>query len=130
MNTELIGKMIDAGFTKNEIMQMVNGNNIEPANTEPAPVENSPVVNQDPSPVETAPIETPNEPETPTETNTSEQMEKRLSGIEKNIADLVKAMQLNNVRNDSFNNNLETLEERTDKAMAEIIRPARRTKGA
>ena len=129
MNTELLGKMLDAGFTKNEIMQLV-GNNTEPANTEPVQVETPPVVNQDPSPVETAPVETPNEPETPTEPNTSEQMEKRLSGIEKNIADLVKAMQLSNVRNDSFNNDMETLEERTDKAMAGIIRPARRTKGA
>lgn len=130
MNTELLGKMLDAGFTKNEIMQLVNGNTFEPANTEPAPVETPPVVNQDSSPVETAPVETPNEAEAPTETNADNDIKKRLSSIEQNIADLVKTMQLANVRNDSFNNDFETLEERTDKAMAEIIRPARRTKGA
>lgn len=49
--------------------------------------------------------------------------EARLSGIEKGISDLMKSIQANNLKNDSFGGMPETLQEQTDKIMASIIRP-------
>ena len=112
MKQELLEKMLDAGFTKDEIMQLAGS---APAVQETAP-ETAPESVQ-----ETAPESAPE--------SVQDNTEKRLAGIEKNIADLVKAMQLANLRNDSFDNPAESLEKRTDQAMAEIIRPPRRERG-
>ena len=117
MNTELLGKMLDAGFTKEEILSLAG---IEPKN-EPVP---------DPEPVpepEPAPDPAP-DPE-PDPTPTPDPMEKRLEGIESKIADLVKAMQLNNLQNDAIKTTPETVEQNADRALTEIIRPPRQERG-
>ena len=111
MKTELMEKMLDAGFTKDEILQLAGS---APAAPETAP-ENAPVIAQETAP-ETAPEQK------------NDALEARLNGIEKNISDLVKAMQLANVRNDSFNESMTTPEELADRALTEIIRPPRREK--
>ena len=118
MKQELLEKMLDAGFSKDEIMELVHGTTAAAAQEtapETAPENPSPVESQ-----ETAP-ENPSQ-ETAQET-APDSMETRMAGIEKNIADLVKAMQLANLRNDSFDNPAESLEQKTDEAMADIIRP-------
>lgn len=119
MNTELLGKMLDAGFTKDEILSLVG--------TEPKPdpvPDPEPVPNPEPDP---APDPAP-DPE-PNPTPDPDPMEKRLDGIESKIADLVKAMQLNNLKNDSMKNTPETVEQNADRALTEIIRPPRHERG-
>ena len=122
MKQELLEKMLDAGFTKNEIMELIHGTTAAAQETAPetAPENPSPVENQETAPENPFP-ENPS-PETAQET-APDSMETRMAGIEKNIADLVKAMQLANLRNDSFDNPAESLEQKTDEAMADIIRP-------
>ena len=119
MNTELLGKMLDAGFTKDEILSLVG--------TEPKP---EPVPDPEPDPTpdpEPAPDPAP-DPE-PKTTPDPDPMEKRLDGIESKIADLVKAMQLNNLQNDSIKTTPETVEQNADRALTEIIRPPRKERG-
>ena len=119
MNTELLGKMLDAGFTKDEILSLVG--------TEPKP---EPVPDPEPDPTpdpEPAPDPAP-DPE-PKTTPDPDPMEKRLDGIESKIADLVKAMQLNNLQNDSIKTTPETVEQNADRALSEIIRPPRKERG-
>ena len=121
MNTELLGKMLDAGFTKDEILSLVG--------TEPKP---EPVPDPEPDPT---PEPTPNpdpEPVPDPEQNPTpapDPMEKRLDGIESKIADLVKAMQLNNLQNDAIKTTPETVEQNADRALSEIIRPPRKERG-
>lgn len=117
MNTELLGKMLDAGFTKEEILSLVG--------TEPKP---EPVPDPEPDPTPEPPPEPTPEPE-PDPTPAPDPMEKRLDGIESKIADLVKAMQLNNLQNDSIKTTPETVEQNADRALSEIIRPPRKERG-
>ena len=98
MKPELLEKLLDAGFTKEEIFRLARD---EPAAQEP-----------DKTPQE--PDKTPLEPDKTAE---------KLNGIEKAIEELRKAVQANNVRNDSFGSPAESLETQTDKIMAGIIRP-------
>ena len=131
MKLELLERLLDAGFSKDEIIQLSRGDQ----GTAPDPDENQ----------EYHQIEMGERVETAADENSSNQVEenesgnekeavnadvtnfgKRLEGIEKTMADLTKAIQAGNLRNDSFANPVESLEERTDKAMTEIIRPIRR----
>ena len=95
MKPELLEKLLDAGFTKEEIFKL--------ARDEPE---------KKPDP----------EPEKKTDLEPDKTAEK-LNGIEKAIEELRKAVQANNVRNDSFGNQPDSLEAQTDKIMAGIIRP-------
>ena len=105
MKPELLEKLLDAGFTKEEIFRLARD---EPAAQEP-----------DKTPQE--PDKTPQEPDkTPLEPDKTAE---KLNGIEKAIEELRKAVQANNVRNDSFGSPAESLETQTDKIMAGIIRP-------
>ena len=124
MKPELLEKLLDAGFSKEEIFSLVapeggvnNGTETE-TNAEPE-------TGNETGPVDTQ--ETNTEPETGTETgsndNAGNAFEARLSGIEKGIADLMKTIQANNLRSDSFNQQTDSLETATDKIMASIIRP-------
>ena len=103
MKAEEVLKLIDAGYTKTDIEAMMQPDPTQEPQPEPQP---EPEQQPDPEP----------QPENGTE--------KRLSALEQGIADLVKAIQASNLRNDSFNENSDTLEQQTDRAMSEIIRPA------
>lgn len=136
MKLELLERLLDAGFSKDEIIQLTRG---EPAAAAPDPeggINNGSQIEtgieeQSGSPVESAPVNVGDAAE---ESGSEKQpvanegtaFENRLAGIEKTMADLTKAIQAGNLRNDSFPNPVESLEERTDKAMLEIIRPSRR----
>ena len=100
MNTDTLVRLLDAGFTKDEIMKLTE--------TQPAPEPEQPAPEQ-PAPEQPAP-----------ETGDTDA---RLTAIENNIAQLVKAVQLNNLKHDSFGSVPDSLETQTDKIMAAIIRP-------
>lgn len=136
MKLELLERLLDAGFSKDEIIQLTRG---EPAAAAPDPegreehgsqIETG-TEEQSGTPVESAPgnvgitaEESGSKEQSATDKGTA--FENRLAGIEKTMADLTKAIQTGNLRNDSFPNPVESLEERTDHAMIEIIRPTRR----
>lgn len=110
MNMELLGKLLDAGFTRDEIMQLTRTD--APAPEEPKPVEEPEPVD-DPKPAEEP---KPAEPE-PSDTD------KRLAGIENNISALIKTIQMSNLLNNSHGGNTTSLDDQTDAIMASIIRP-------
>ena len=54
--------------------------------------------------------------------------DKRLDSLEESISKLIKSIQANNLKSDSFGGAADSLEETTDKIMAGIIRPERSAK--
>ena len=54
--------------------------------------------------------------------------EKRLDSLEESISKLIKSIQANNLKSDSFGGAADSLEEQTNKIMAGIIRPERSAK--
>ena len=118
MTYEQISKLIDAGFTKDEIMQLARDETLQKTEPEPQPgPEPEPKPGPDPEPEKkTAP-----EPEPKPEPDS--QIGDRLTGIEKSIADLMKAFQTENLKKDQIRTTAHTLEEQTDAIMASIIRP-------
>ncbi len=119
MNADLLGKMLDAGFTKEEILSLVKPEPMtrqaEAAADDPEPVDAEPAAPAEPE--QKAPDPEPG----PAADNAA--MEKRLSGIEKSISDLVKTMQAENRKRDTMGGLPESLEEETDRIMKGIIRP-------
>ena len=121
MKAELLEKLLDAGFSKDEIIELARD---RPAQKEPEPAkdpepekDSEPV--KDPEPIkDPEPVKDP-EKEPEKEDNTG----KRLDSIEQSIAKLIKTIQTSNVKNDSFGAGQDSLEEQTDRIMASIIRP-------
>ena len=126
MDAVLLVKMLDAGFTKDEILSLVgdpavtdaSGTKAEtgpdPAAVEPAAADPEPAKDQEPV----------KEPDA-----AGSALNDRLSGIEKSIAGLVKTIQAANLKNDSFGGKADTVEEETDRIMKSIIRPEHEKKG-
>ena len=109
MTVDQVFQLLDNGFSRDDIMKLTETDVVtdaQPEQTEPE------------QPQETEPEQ---KPVTPPEEQ--EQTGKRLDSIEQSISKLVNAIQLQNLRNDSFGSSGETLEEKTDKIMASIIRP-------
>ena len=124
MKTELLEKLLDAGFTKDEIIQLARDEPLTKPEVNPEPEtkpEPEKKTETNPEP-ETTP-EPEKKPETNPEPVKNDETEKRLTSIEKGIADLIKAIQVSNIKHDSFNNNPDSLEDQTDKIMESIIRP-------
>ena len=128
MKAELLERLLDAGFTKDEIIQLARD---EPTKQEGA---------NDDEKIEHPGISKPENEDNPgnqdnpgsndnpgnqdkQENNPGSAFESRLEGIEKRIGDLIKAVQTSNVKNDSIKNPSDTLEDETDKIMKSIIRP-------
>ena len=120
MDAVLLGKMLDAGFTKDEIMKLIPAepmtSQAEAAADDPEPVETEPAEQTEPE--QKAPDPAPG----PAADNNAT-MEKRLSGIEKSISDLMKTIQTENRKHDSFGGSPESIDEETDRIMKGIIRP-------
>ena len=120
MDAVLLGKMLDAGFTKDEIMKLIPAepmtSQAEAAADDPEPVETEPAEQTEPE--QKAPDREPG----PAADNNAA-MEKRLSGIEKSISDLMKTIQTENRKHDSFGGSPESIDEETDRIMKSIIRP-------
>ena len=134
MKAELLERLLDAGFSKDEIIQL--------ARDEPTKQEGS----KDDEKIEHSGIPKPENEDNPgsqdnpgnqdnpgsndnpgnqdkPEDNPGSAFETRLEGIEKRISDLIKAVQTSNVKNDSIKNPSDSLEDETDKIMRSIIRP-------
>ena len=118
MNYEQISKLLDAGFTKDEIMQL--------ARDEPKPgpePEPQPGPEPEPQPGPEPETEKKKAPEPEPQPEPDSQIGDRLTGIEKSIADLMKAFQSENLKKDQIRTTAQTLQEKTDAIMASIIRP-------
>jgi DNA-binding transcriptional MerR regulator len=107
MELTQVTKLLDAGFTADEIREMMQGTQPEP---QPEP--------------ETKPEPQP-EPETKPEPEPQpDQTEQRLTNIENNISSLLKAIQESNLRNDTQPGaGTKSMQELTDAAMAALINP-------
>ena len=125
MDAVLLGKMLDAGFTKDEIMKLIPAepmtSQAEAAADDPEPVEPEPAEQTEPE--QKAP-----DPEPGPAADNNAAMEKRLSGIEKSISDLMKTIQTENRKHDSFGGSPESIDEETDRIMKGIIRPETKRK--
>lgn len=113
MKIDQIMKLLDAGYTKEEIAALTS-------DPEPAPeVKPEPEVKTDPEP----------EPPAPETEPAADQTVTRLDALEKSIASLIKTIQVSNVNN----KNIQTLPTDStkivDDAMASIIRPTIKKEG-
>ena len=124
MNADLLGKMLDAGFTKEEILSLIPAepmtSQADAAADDPEPVDAEPAAPAEPE--QKAP-----DPEPGPAADTAA-MEKRLSGIEKSISDLVKTMQAENRKRDTMGGLPDSLEDETDRIMKNMIRPETKRK--
>ena len=116
MTVDQVITLLQNGYTKEEITKM-----------EQSPVESQPAAEQQPEqeqqPAEQQPAE-PAQPEKEAPQNPEpNEVDKRLSSIEQNIANLIRSIQQSNLKNDSFGKSPDSLEEQTDKIMAGLIRP-------
>ena len=101
MTTDQIFKLIDAGYTKEDIEKMT-----VPETEQPQPAEQ--------------PAEQPKVPEN----KDIERLTNTVKTLEDRIADMVRQMQSNHLQSASFEISPDKeLEKRTDSAMAELIRP-------
>ena len=128
MKAELLERLLDAGFSKDEIIQLARD---EPIKTEGANDDEKiehPGITKPENENNPGDKDNPGDNNNPgdkdkQEDNPGSTFETRLDGIEKRIGDLIKAVQTNNVKNDSIKNPSDTLEDETDKIMRSIIRP-------
>ena len=109
MDLTQVTKLIEAGFTAQEIREMMQG------------------TQQDPQPEPQPEPETKPEPEPQPETKPEpqpDQTEQRLTNIETSISSLLKAIQESNLRNDTQPGaGTKSMQELTDAAMASLINP-------
>ena len=126
MDAVLVGKLLDAGFSKEEILSLIPAapmtSQQEAAADDPEPVDAEPEATTDAESVAPDPDKGP-----AAETDTA--MEQRLYGIEKSIADLTKTIQAANRKHDSIGGFPDSLEDETDRIMKSIIRPEHEKKG-
>lgn len=118
MTVDQVITLLQNGYTKEEITQM-----------EQSPVESHPAQDPQPNPEQPAqehpaqePQPDPN-PEQPAQPAQPNDIDSRLSGIEKNITSLIRSIQQSNLKRDSFGSTPDSLEDQTDKIMASLIRP-------
>lgn len=132
MTVEQVLSLVEKGFSRDDIMQLI-GDGSTPS---PVPATDSGAAGADPgqgssSPDQAAKPEKPlsagpaadaaDDPEPASAEPTA--TEKRLDSIEQSISKLIKSIQANNVKSDSFGKQADSLDEQTDKIMASIIRP-------
>ena len=110
--------LLDKGFSRDDIMALVgSGTQAETAKQEPeSEPAQEPEQNPEPDPADKA--TEPAKPEPAQESET----DKRLDSIENTMTTLLKAIQAQNLANDSFGKAGKSLEEQTDDIMATIIR--------
>lgn len=123
MKEETLTKMLDAGFTKTEILDILHMARDKPEEQTPEtdPVQNlEQEADTDPEPMQE---QTPEPEQTPEHVP---DVEKRLTGIEQAMNNILKSIQAANLRNDSINiPPADSLEKQTDEIMASIIRPVK-----
>lgn len=131
MNPELLMKMLDAGFSKDEIMKLTGmepakgGEDFEAGNKPAAEAEDMPTDENKPTAEDKPAAAAENEPaaEDKPQDNTGRIIETRIDSLEKTINKMVRAIQAGNLLNTSGGGNVDSLEDETDKIMKSIIRP-------
>ena len=139
MTVEQVLTLVEKGFSRDDIMKLIgDGSSIShvpdtdsgTAGADPGSVSSSP--DQDAKPVNAGPAGDASddpEPEKPAAAAAEPTAtEKRLDSLEESISKLIKSIQANNLKSDSFGGAVDSLEETTDKIMAGIIRPERSAK--
>lgn len=122
MKTGLLEKLIDAGFTKDEIMKLAR-DEPEPIKDQPAPEEPK---QPEPENIQEQPAQPAQEEHNPQDSGVSETVSKmgdRLTGIEQKFNDLLKLIQSQNLHNDFIQSAGDDLDTQTDNIMKSIIRP-------
>ena len=125
MKLDQVIRLLDAGYSKEEIQQMEAGNQ-EPQEQEtpkPEPAAEQPEPEKKPEAAEQDPASKPEEKGPAAETAPDPETGKRLDGIEQQLKQLIKTMQANNVRRDSFGSAGEDIDTQADKALAALIQP-------
>ena len=123
MTVDQVITLLQNGFTKEEITQMeqspVESHSAQdPQQTPEQPAQEQPAQEPQQEPEhEPHPDPKPEQPAPPND------IDSRLTGIEKNIASLIRSIQQSNLKNDSFGSTPDSLEDQTDKIMASLIRP-------
>lgn len=126
MKADLLEKLLDAGFTKDEIIQLARDEPValspevdlskpddvvpDESNANPEPPANPDPLPEDPKPAEP-------------EAKISDAVDQRLTGIEKSLSSLLKSIQLSNLRGDSFGDQGISIDDQAEKIMKSIIRP-------
>lgn len=134
MKVDLLERLLDAGFTKDEIITLTRDTPVKTEVTndaekiehpaEPGPNAKVETGDQEQSPVgKVAEHQTEAGTKTEQDNNPGTAFEDRFAGIEKRIDELIKTVQSSNLLNDSFGDMPDSLEDQTDKILACIIRP-------
>ena len=118
MTIEQVTRLLDAGFTKDEIVSFSQGETVAPAAPE-EPEKKEP----EPEETKTETVENVDNPTVTEEKKDLTELNNRLDGIENSISEMIKSFHKTNLLNDSFGSMPDSLEEQTDKIMACIIRP-------
>lgn len=134
MKVDLLERLLDAGFTKDEIISLTRETPVKTEVTNDAEKIEHPAEHGSHDEAETGNQEqstggnvAEHQTETGTKTepdnNTGTAFEDRFTGIEKRIDELIKSVHSSNLLNDSFGGMPDSLEDQTDKILACIIRP-------
>ena len=128
MKAELLERLLDAGFSKDEIIQLARDEPIKQEGANDDEKIEHPGITKPENEDNPGNQDNPGSNDNPgnqdkQEDNPGSAFGSRLDGIEKRITDLIKAVQTSNVKNDSIKNPSDTLEDETDKIMRSIIRP-------
>ena len=123
MKIDQVIKLLEAGYSKEEIQQMEAGNQEpkEQETTKPEPAAEQPEPEKKPAAAEQDPASKPEEKGPAAETAPDPETGKRLDGIENQLKQLVKTIQAGNVRRNSYGSAGDDINTQADKAMAALI---------
>lgn len=122
MKVDQVIRLLEAGYSKEEIQQMEQGaqESQEQETTKPEPAAEQPEQKTEPA---ASPESKPEEKGPAAETAPDPETGKRLDGIEAQLKQLVKSIQASNVRRDSYGSAGEDINSQADKALAALIQP-------
>lgn len=120
MKVDQVIRLLEAGYSKEEIQQMEAGNQETPKQ-EPSAEPQEPET--EPAAAEQEPASAPEEKGPAAETAPDPKTNERLDGIEKQLKQLIKSIQASNVRRDSYGSAGDDIETQADKALAALIQP-------
>lgn len=125
MKVDQVIRLLEAGYSKEEIQQMEQGAQEpqEQETTKPEPAAEQPEQKKEPAAAEQDPASKPEEKGPAAETVPDPETNKRLDGIEAQLKALVKTMQADNVRRDNYGSAGEDINSQADKALAALIQP-------
>lgn len=120
MKVDQVIRLLEAGYSKEEIQQMEQGAQEpqEQETTKPEPAAEQPEQKTEPA---AAPESKPEEKGPAAETAPDPKTNERLDGIEKQLKQLIKSIQASNVRRDSYGSAGEDIDKQAENAMAALI---------